>query len=81
MEDDNMKKLRAELNDLLRPLKQKDMYKMPSHIVVFGDENDSVHVFLYDTQVDTVIDFLETKVNYFSIYALGRTVATYYKYD
>lgn len=76
-----MKKLRAELNDLLRPLKKKDIYKMASHIVVFGDENDSVHVFLYEEQVNEVIEFLEKKVSYFTIYALSRTVATYYKYD
>lgn len=76
-----MKKLRAELNDLLRPFKKKDMYKMPSHIVAFGDEYDSVHVFLYEEQIDEVIEFLEKKVNYFTIYSLGRTVATYYKYD
>lgn len=77
-----MKQLRAELNDLLRPLKKKDMYKMPSHIVTFGDENDSAYVFLYESQVDEVIQFLQNKdVHHFSIYALGRTVATYYKYD
>lgn len=69
--------MRKELNDLLRQSKKENPCLEPTHIIMFGSEDDEQleYVFCFEEQIDHALSILYGKVEIAIVREVGRIVA------
>jgi hypothetical protein len=73
--------IREELNQFLKQGRLEKPFHHPSHIILFGVENeDPQYVLCFEEQIEEAFHFLkERNVDFITISQLGRNVMTYSK--